>query len=464
MKLGYTIVCNRNQSNLDLPLDARNAHEIAFFELEPWNSIRKEKAGVRALKKRLDKLLVTVTRQNFKAVAADIQKGIQSCQSRLEDIGSTRQTSEQQRTYLTKIASAFQAVATKSVDGYYSRDRCFKDPKFRLATTIAELNEAFSEKMRTQGASNFLDAGVARPSTSSPESSSDIRTPDEALASLPQPTATIQFPELSSIIRPPLAAGLHDGFKGRDTLSWIAEEYNLYRGFEIGSVNPSLLPSLFCELSSPWEDIALSHVEDAITELHAFAQRVLSHVCADPQVVQNLWQRLTPMLIQSYQSCIRHVEFLVSVESTGKLITLNHYFADNLRKRRLDRIENKLKSLKSWVTNDDDKEPLLRLRDTLDAFVSNEDQTVQDMHDMLSSYYKVALKRFTDAICIQAVDHHLVSSSSSPLWVLSPEYISMLADEDLQSIAGERPETREARKAIQEELSTLLAGQTVIQS
>lgn len=170
------------------------------------------------------------------------------------------------------------------------------------------------------------------------------------------------------------------------------------------------------------------------------------------------------MLLQSYQSCLKHVSFLVSVEGTGKLITVNHYFADNLRKRRLDRIERKLKSLNSWVTDDENKEPLLRLRDTLDAFVSNEDQTIQDMHDMLSSYYKVALKRFTDAICIQAVDHHLVSSPSSPLWVLSPEYISMLADEDLRSIAGERPETREARRAIQEELSTLLARQTVLQS
>lgn len=136
-------MCNRNQSNQDLSLDTRNAHEETFFESEPWRSILKEKAGVHALKKRLDELLVTVTRQNFKAVAADVRKGIRSCQNRLEEIGSVRQTAEKQRTYLTKIASTFQAIATKAVDGYYARDECFRDPRFRLATSIAELNEAF---------------------------------------------------------------------------------------------------------------------------------------------------------------------------------------------------------------------------------------------------------------------------------------------------------------------------------
>lgn len=83
---------------------------------------------------------------------------------------------------------------------------------------------------------------------------------------------------------------------------------------------------------------------------------------------------------------------------------------------------------------------------------------------MLCSYYKVALKRFTDAVCIQAIDHHLVSSASSPLWVLSPEYITRLPEEELQGIASEQPETREPRRAIREELSTLLARQAILDS
>ena len=35
--------------------------------------------------------------------------------------------------------------------------------------------------------------------------------------------------------------------------------------------------------------------------------------------------------------------------------------------------------------------------------MSNDDHTIQDLHDTLKSYYKVARKRFVDAVCLQAV-------------------------------------------------------------
>lgn len=36
------------------------------------------------------------------------------------------------------------------------------------------------------------------------------------------------------------------------------------------------------------------------------------------------------------------------------------------------------------------------------------DHTVQDIHGILESYYKVARKRFVDNVCMQAVDYYLV--------------------------------------------------------
>ena len=63
-------------------------------------------------------------------------------------------------------------------------------------------------------------------------------------------------------------------------------------------------------------------------------------------------------------------------------------------------------------THDAQREPLLRLKDTIAAFVSNEEQTTQDLHDTLEAYYKVARKRFVDAVCLQAVDYFLISNTS----------------------------------------------------
>ena len=60
------------------------------------------------------------------------------------------------------------------------------------------------------------------------------------------------------------------------------------------------------------------------------------------------------------------------------------------------------------------------LKDILGVVMSNDDHTIQDLHDTLKPYYKVARKRFVDAVCLQVVDHFLVSgeASQSPLDLL----------------------------------------------
>lgn len=54
--LGYTIVCNRSQSNLGAELAERNAMEVSFFSEIPWSTIPNNRRGIMALKRRLDGL------------------------------------------------------------------------------------------------------------------------------------------------------------------------------------------------------------------------------------------------------------------------------------------------------------------------------------------------------------------------------------------------------------------------
>jgi hypothetical protein len=72
---------------------------------------------------------------------------------------------------------------------------------------------------------------------------------------------------------------------------------------------------------------------------------------------------------------------------------MNHYFADNLRKAREDRIKKQLVNLQSWTTNDSLKQPLLRLEDTITTFLNDEDQITQGLHDTLEAYYKCHVDR-----------------------------------------------------------------------
>ncbi|KAI9747208.1 MAG: hypothetical protein M4579_007505 [Chaenotheca gracillima] len=148
-ELGYTIVCN---SDLSITFDERNTNEVAFFTLDPWSSIPKERAGIAALKHRLNNLLVNVTRRSFQGVAVDIRRRIGKLAQQLQIIGPVRQTAFEQRNYLINIASKFREITTKAIDAYYSRDECFEmDDIFRLATLIMEMNEDFLETVHKKG-------------------------------------------------------------------------------------------------------------------------------------------------------------------------------------------------------------------------------------------------------------------------------------------------------------------------
>lgn len=95
--------------------------------------------------------------------------------------------------------------------------------------------------------------------------------------------------------------------------------------------------------------------------------------------------------------------------------------------------------------------------------MSNDDHTIQDLHDTLKPYYNVAQKRFVDAVCLQAVDHFLVSGEASLLWIFSPNFIGNMSDSELNQIAGDEDETFKRRNMLETELTSLRAGEIILE-
>jgi len=146
------MVCNRSQSDLGMTNTERNTREATFFKSTPWSAIPAKRAGVKALKDRLNKLLVDVTRQKFQTVAADVRAKIRKLDGELEDMGPARQTSNHQRNHLIRIAVDFRGITAKAIDAYYGRDECFEDDDtLRLATNVMAMNSAFSETIARKG-------------------------------------------------------------------------------------------------------------------------------------------------------------------------------------------------------------------------------------------------------------------------------------------------------------------------
>ncbi|TVY17611.1 Interferon-induced GTP-binding protein Mx2 [Lachnellula arida] len=348
-QLGYTIICNRSQSELGLTHHERNLREARFFETQPWSVVPKKRAG---------------------AVAVDVRSKIRELEVELDDLGPAREISNDQRNHLIRIASDFRGITVKAIDAYYGRDQCFEDDDdFRLATNVMDMDQNFSETIRRQG---FTRSFRRNSDTAATEHESE-----------PENISSQCGSEDSS-----------------SSFSIITKKYDRSKGFEIGTLNPSLLPSLFAEQSQWWEYYANCHVKKVIQKIHQFNHKALCYCCKDSILSERLWTRLAQLLLPSYREALNQVSFLVSVEKDGNLMTMNHYFADNLRKAREDRITRQLLNLQSWSTSDAQKEPLLRLKDTIAAFLSNEEYTVRDLHDTLEAYYKVARKRFVDAVCL----------------------------------------------------------------
>jgi hypothetical protein len=94
--------------------------------------------------------------------------------------------------------------------------------------------------------------------------------------------------------------------------------------------------------------------------------------------------------------------------------------------------------------------------------MSNENHVVQEVHDILEAYYKVARKRFTDNLCIQAADYYLVTGPHSPLKLFSPSFVTSLTEDQLMEIAGEDAALRRKRATLVKKIADLEAGKKVL--
>lgn len=114
-------------------------------------------------------------------------------------------------------------------------------------------------------------------------------------------------------------------------MEWITYKYNQSKGFEIGTIHPSLMPSLFAEQSRAWGFYAKNYVMKVIHKIHHFIHQVLQYCCNNDGLCGRLWDNLLQPLLPSYEKALQQASFLVEIEREGHLMTMNHYFAENIR-------------------------------------------------------------------------------------------------------------------------------------
>ncbi|CAG8424117.1 unnamed protein product [Penicillium salamii] len=399
---GWFAVRNRSTKEIKegVTIEGRHRKEKEFFStMQPWTELQKDRVSINALKYFLGHLLYDHIRSEFPAVVADIEKLSLETQKELEILGPSRQTPAEQRRFLTRLASTYQNEVDRALTGNYSADLEAQSP-LKLRMHLRQLADDFARSMTTEG-----HAKVFR---------------------------TIQDKNDPEFSRP---AG-----DSENIYDWIRRYYLESRGSELpGTVNPVVLQNMFRQQSSPWEKTAIIYLEKTASAVHSFNQQVFAKIIPDNEVREKVEGVLSQPGEETYRQAHDQLLMIVNDERGGILQTVNHYFADTLSSIRQERVIARLKGLGLQDGFHFDMKTVLK-----GVHLSNEQQAVFDIHDILKAYYKVAMKRFMDNVVVQVSERYIVGEEG-PVKMFSPDLIGGFDDDMLTDLAGENFSTASRR-------------------
>ena len=465
LRLGFCLVRNRGQHEANISTKERHFNEMSFFSNGPFSVIAKDRLGIPALQARLRELLNDLTQREFPYVRHEINNMLSRCESDLQNLGPSRQSEDQQRKYLLEMAVKFQETSRQAMEARYDREKLFDSEGMRLATRIVEMNEIFAKDMASKGCTIGFENSESSPVDIQVrvmgKESADKKWDKLGYHTL-KPEILKLFPELQEVLPDVEEISESDN---DSIMTWIKKVFESSRGFVLGTFEPAILPLLFKDQTLRWRDLAMTYMNSVIFHVHKFCKKLLSSLCPDDRVRRNLWSLLVEELISVYRRTVAHLGLILDTERLGNLTTLNFYFTENMDKARSLRLEESMREIEMTSTDANGMIESSTMKELLQArHESDREHTIKDIHDILFSYYKIALQRFVDNACLQATDYNLVSGPETPLKVFSPTFVGSLDPSQLELIAGEDSVVVTQRKELSERIARLKDGKRVLAS
>jgi hypothetical protein len=456
LTLGYYVVRSRGADQGDRDFGRRED----MFKETPWNTLPPERVGVRALKARLAELLGHMARREFPKLRKEISDMLQDAEREQNTLGPSRKDEQEQRRYLSGIAGRFQDRVRKALEAQYASDSAFENSiQLRLVTQVVNLADAFSQE--------FEDKAVLREFETIEEEEEEEVIEQQGPRSSQNANPILEFaqaidpedyPELESII----SHEFDVSEPGDDIMTWIEQLYTRSRGMELGTFNSAVWVSAWKEQSSKWPTMSKAFMSKVVVAIHRFIMAALNGACLDPNVREELWSTILDELLRRYEAGMEAAEFLVSAERDAKPYTLDHHFNQGRQRWRGERIAECLEHLS--IQADDNGNSLVTIDQVRNATErkSNIEDVIEKLHDDLSAYYGIAQKRFVDNLLNQAVNYRLLFGPSTPLGVLSQEWVIGLRPDQLEAIAGESPSIREYRERLARKIVDLTEAKDIL--
>lgn len=353
----------------------------------------------------LGQLLYEHIRREFPALVKEIEEIYRETQRKLEALGASRQTAAEQRQYLTRMANRYQRNVEAALRGSYAADLDVKS-KLKLRMHLRDLADHFEKEIRMN--EHTLPFQKV-------DGSTDADYLDENVEDIDQDAPNI--------------------------MQWIREKYRDARGAELpGTVNPTLLINLFRQQTVHWEQIAGSYLDQVVQLITEYVQ-LESRRTEEDETIRASLESLVLSRIESTEASARSQLLGLLNDKRGAILqTINHYYAETLENIPQDRVIARLQGLgfQGGMTHTINMSSL-----TNAMHLSNEDQGVTDIYDVLKAFYKVSVKRFEDYVVVSVVERML--GDQEALKFFSSEHVGSLSDLQLAEIAAESYTTSAAR-------------------
>jgi hypothetical protein len=389
---GWHMLKNRGDNQMQFTFAQRNQDEKVFFSKGRYADLPRECVGVDSLRERLSKLLLSHLIKELPALKEEMSNKLQGTKDEIEKLGEQRNTIHEQRMVLMKISMRIHDILKSATKGYCEApffgsinmeaavDHTENIRRFRAV--VQHVNLTFSNDMRLRGHKYGFGAG---PGDKDKDTEAEQKAREE-LEKLGEKDDNSLLPKPKQLTR-------------KESVQWVKKTLERSRGYELpGTFQPMLISQLFWEQSTPWNELALSHIEKVARICKEFVYMVISETAP-----QEFKSRLTTLSVDAALAA----SLKAAKEELAKLLqdkarhpsTYNHYFTTTIQKTRQRKYQKMTKeaskaSQESFVRSDNKTHTGLnsaKLEENMNAAIEQDMDVFssQEALDTQRAYYKV---------------------------------------------------------------------------
>ena len=270
-RLGWHVLKNRDYDMRDCTAEERDQAEEKFFSQGIWTSLPPGQLGIGTLKPRLSRVLKDQILAELPGLIQDVERGVADCKGRLDRLGASRATLQEQKMHLLQKSQIFYTLVKAAIDGVYV-DAFFGDPKTedgyskRLRAVVQNTLLEFAEDIRKRGHSkDIVERDVNQTDASPASPTKDVKTDSE-----------------------PAGESMPAMITKNDYVAEVQDLMKRTRGCELpGTFSPQIVGELFFEQSKPWKAIVEVTMERLLDAARTTLNMVLDYTC-DQQTADGL--------------------------------------------------------------------------------------------------------------------------------------------------------------------------------